>query len=78
LITVIQRLLGWIKKKETHSLESKNTAAQPRENAYVHRKTDTRKERSPREPREDLGRNKLSGSQTATRDKTKIKIIEFN
>ncbi len=60
-------------EKETHSLESKNTAAQPRENAYVHRKTDTRKERSPREPREDLGRNKLSGSQTATRDKTKNK-----
>lgn len=73
LITVIQRLLGWIKKKETHSPESKNTAAQPRENTYVHRKTDTRKERSPREPREDLGRNKLSGSQTATRDKTKNK-----
>nr|WP_158379802.1 ribonuclease E [Candidatus Hamiltonella defensa] len=73
LITVIQYLLGWIKKKETHSLESKNTAAQSRENTYIHRKTDTRKERSPRGTREDLGRNKLSGSQTSTRDKIKNK-----
>lgn len=71
LTDVIQRLLGWIRKKQAQSVQAKNTEHQPQNNTYSHQQSQTRTERprrESREHREDAKRHKRAVSQSVDAD----------